>query len=60
MVRGFCQNIDPMVRRNAVKALVLFEDRKPVREVLEAALDDSDQSVVDAARSVRDAMENAI
>ena len=59
-VRRFCQNIDPNVRRNAVRALVLFDDRKPVREALEGALDDSDQRVVDAARRVRDAMENAI
>ncbi len=59
-VRRFCQNIDPKVRRNAVRALVLFEDVKPVREVLDSALDDSDQSVVDAARGVRDAMENAL
>jgi WD40 repeat protein/serine/threonine protein kinase len=55
--RRFCQNIDPEVRRNAVRALVLFEDKKPVREVLEGALDDSDEEVVAAARKVRDTLE---
>jgi hypothetical protein len=59
-VRRFSQNIDPQIRRNATRALVLFEDTKPVREVLDAALDDSDGSVVDAARAVREAMERAL
>ena len=59
VVRRFCQNIDPMVRRNAVRTLVLFEDTKPVREVLGNALDDSDGGVVAAARGVRETFERA-
>ncbi len=58
-VRRFCQNIDPEVRRNAVRALVLFEDKKPVREALESALDDSDSAVAEAARVVRETLERA-
>jgi hypothetical protein len=58
-VRRFSQNIDPLVRRNAVRALVLFEDEKPVQEVLESALGDSDDAVVEAARGVRDTIESA-
>ena len=58
-VRKLCQNIDPEVRRNAVRALVLFEDKKPLREVLDGALDDSDAEVVAAAREVRDTLERA-
>ena len=49
----------PLVRRNAVKTLVLFEDEKPLREVLAGALDDSDAEVVAAAREVRDTLERA-
>ncbi len=59
MVRRFSQNIDPLVRRNAVRTLVLFEQEEPVREVLEGALDDSDAGVVEAAREVRDTLERA-
>ncbi len=55
--RRFCQNIDPEVRRNAVRTLVLFEYEKPVRELLEGALDDSDAEVAAAAREVRDTIE---
>ncbi len=58
-VRRFCQNIDPLVRRNAVRALVLFEEEDPMREVLEGALDDSDEGVAQAAREVRDTLERA-
>jgi hypothetical protein len=58
-VRRLCQNIDPLVRRNAVKTLILFEDKKPLREVLDGALDDSDEDVVAAAREVRDTLERA-
>jgi WD40 repeat protein/serine/threonine protein kinase len=58
-VRTLCHNIEPMIRRNAVRALVLFEDELPVREVLQSALDDSDEQVVAAAREVRDALERA-
>lgn len=58
-VRRLCQNIDPLVRRNAVKTLILFEDKKPLREVLDGALDDSAEEVVAAAREVRDTLERA-
>jgi len=59
VVRKFSHNIEPQIRRNAVRALVLFEDEKPVREVLESALDDSDEAVVAAAREARDLLERA-
>ncbi len=58
-VRRFSQNIDPLVRRNAVRALVLFEEDDPMREVLENALDDSDEGVAQAAREVRDTLDRA-
>jgi HEAT repeat protein len=59
-VRKFCRNIDPATRRNATRAIVLFKDTKPVLEVLDTALEDSDPGVVEVARGVRDAMENAL
>jgi WD40 repeat protein/serine/threonine protein kinase len=58
-VRRLCQNIDPLVRRNAVRTLALFEDKKPVREVLEGALEDSDAEVAAAAREAGDTLERA-
>ena len=49
-VRALCRNIDPRVRRNAVRALIHFERRVAVREVLDAALEDTDPEVREAAK----------
>jgi len=55
-VRRLCRNIDPRVRRNAVKALILFQRSGPARVVLEEALDDSNPEVVAAAEKTRDGL----
>ena len=52
-VRRLCRNIDPRVRRNAVKALILFERSGPARVVLDEALDDTNPEVVAAAEKIR-------
>jgi HEAT repeat protein len=56
-VRGLAVSIDPAVRRHAVRALVLFEEEEPVRELLAAGLSDSDPGVAAAAREVRDILD---
>jgi hypothetical protein len=48
-VRGLCRNIDPRVRRNSVRAMVLFERRGAARELMEEILEDSDPEVRQAA-----------
>jgi len=58
-VRGMCRNIDPRVRRNAVRALVLFENKGPVREELNDALDDNDPEVAAAAEKVQATLKSA-
>nr|MCU0235239.1 hypothetical protein [Thermoanaerobaculales bacterium] len=58
-VRGLCGSIDPEVRRHAARALVLFEEEEPARELLAAALADADPGVAAAAREVREALEAA-
>jgi hypothetical protein len=58
-VRGLAGSIDPEVRRNAARALVLFEEEEPARELLAAALADADPSVAAAAREVREALDAA-
>ena len=52
-VRRLCRNIDPRVRRNAVKALILFERSGPAKLVLDEALEDSSPEVVEAAEKTR-------
>ncbi len=52
-VRRLCRNIDPRVRKNAVKALILFERSGPAKLVLDEALDDSNPEVVEAAEKTR-------
>lgn len=59
-VRALCRNIDPRVRRNAVRALVHFERRGAAREVLDSALEDSDPEVRAAAERTRDIARSAI
>jgi hypothetical protein len=58
-VRRMGRNIDPRVRRNAVRALVLFENKGPVREVLNDALEDSDPEVVSVAEKVQATLKSA-
>ena len=58
-VRRMGRNIDPRVRRNAVRALVLFENKGPVREVLKDALEDSDPEVVSVAEKVQATLKSA-
>jgi WD40 repeat protein len=53
-VRALCRNIDPRVRRNAVRALIHFERKGAVREVLDEALKDSDPEVREAAKLTRE------
>jgi WD40 repeat protein len=58
-VRQMCRNIDPRVRRNAVRALVLFENKGPVRGELKDALDDNDPEVAAAAEMVQATLKSA-
>jgi HEAT repeat protein len=58
-VRVLCRNIDPRVRRNAVRALVHFERRGAAREVLDEALEDTDPDVREAAERTRDIVRSA-
>jgi WD40 repeat protein len=58
-VRVLCRNIDPRVRRNAVRALVHFERRGAAREVLEEALEDSDPEVREVAERTQKIIRSA-
>jgi len=52
-IRRLCRNIDPRVRRNSVKALILFERSGSAKLVLDEALDDTNPEVVEAAEKIR-------
>jgi WD40 repeat protein/serine/threonine protein kinase len=58
-VRALCRNIDPRVRRNAVRAMVHFERRGAAREILDEVLEDSDPEVRAAAERTRDILRSA-
>ncbi len=58
-VRMLCRSIDPRVRSNAVRSLVLFERTGVAGELLEEALIDGDPEVVAAAEWARETMRNA-
>jgi hypothetical protein len=58
-VRKLSRNIDPKVRRNAIRALVHFERRGPAREVLDEALEDTDPEVRAVAERTRDTIRSA-
>jgi WD40 repeat protein/serine/threonine protein kinase len=57
--RKLSRNIDPMVRRNAIRALVHFERRGAAREVMDEALEDSDPEVRATAERTRDTIRSA-
>ncbi|HSO22138.1 MAG TPA: protein kinase [Chondromyces sp.] len=52
-VSRLCRSIDPGIRRNAVRALVLFEPTGPARAQLDEALSDGDPDVVRTAEATR-------
>jgi WD40 repeat protein len=58
-VKRLSRSIDPRVRRNAVRALVLFERRGAMRELLDEALQDSDPGVATTARKVDESLRAA-
>ena len=58
-VRKLCRSIDPRVRRNAVRSLVLFERTGVASELLDEALSDADPDVVAAAERARENLRNA-
>ena len=57
--RRLCRSIDPRVRRNAVRSLVLFERTGPVADLLEEVLLDVDPEVVLEAERTREVMRSA-
>jgi hypothetical protein len=58
-VRRHCRSIDPRVRRNAVRALILFESSGPAGDLLREALEDANADVAASARWVRDTLRSA-
>ncbi len=58
-VKRLSRSIDPRVRRNAVRALVLFERRGAMRELLDEALQDSDPGVAATASKVDESLRAA-
>jgi hypothetical protein len=54
-----CRNIDPRIRRNAVRSLALFERTGVANELLDEVLADSDPEVARAAEQTRDMMRTA-
>jgi HEAT repeat protein len=58
-VRVLCRNIDPRVRRNSVRALVLFERKGAARELMDEVLEDNDPEVRAAAERIRDTIRSA-
>jgi WD40 repeat protein/serine/threonine protein kinase/cytochrome c-type biogenesis protein CcmH/NrfG len=58
-VRRLCRNIDPRIRRNAVRSLALFERTGVANELLDEVLADSDPEVARAAEQTRDMMRTA-
>jgi WD40 repeat protein/serine/threonine protein kinase len=58
-VRALCRNIDPRVRRNSVRAMVLFERRGAARELMEEILEDSDPEVREAAELTHNTLRSA-
>jgi len=58
-VRRLCRNIDPRVRRNSVRALVLFERKGAARDLMDEVLEDSDAEVRQAAERTRETLRSA-
>jgi WD40 repeat protein/serine/threonine protein kinase len=59
VVKRLSRSIDPRVRRNAVRALVLFERRGAMRDLLDEALQDTDPGVTAAASWVEESLRAA-
>ena len=53
------KNIDPRVRRNSVRAMVLFERRGAARELMDEILQDSDPEVRQAAELTHNTLRSA-
>jgi WD40 repeat protein len=58
-VRRHCRSIDPRVRRNAVRTLILFENSGPAGQLLLEALADGDTEVAATAQWTRDTLRSA-
>jgi WD40 repeat protein/serine/threonine protein kinase len=59
VAQRLAHSIDPRVRRNAMRSLILFQHDGPVRDLLDEGLDDSDGGVVRAALETRNALRAA-
>jgi len=58
-VRVLFRNIDPRVRRNAIRAMVHFERKGAARDVMDEAMEDSDPEVRDAATRTHEILRKA-
>jgi WD40 repeat protein len=58
-VRALCRNIDPRVRRNSVRAMVLFQRTGAARELMDEILQDSDPEVRQAAELTHNTLRSA-
>jgi HEAT repeat protein len=58
-VQRLCRNIDPRVRANSVRALMLFERSGPAAELIDEMLADNDPDVILATERTVEMMRNA-
>jgi HEAT repeat protein len=59
MIQRLASSIDPATRRNAIAALTMFEETRPVRQLLDTALEDPDPGVREAAKISRNTLRDA-
>ena len=59
LIQDLFFSIDPMTRRNAIRALAMFRLTDPVKELLAQAEEDSDPEVREAAKVTRLAIKDA-
>ena len=59
-VRRMARSIDPRVRKNAIRSLILFERAEPMKDLLDEALRDSDPGVAATARYVDESLRAAV